>query len=137
MTKLFHSHNRGFTLIEVIVAITILGFGIVTIAQVISGGLRSTDISRKYVSAVTIAQSKLAELSMGGIFKEGSEKGTWSDESNEERYQWETVVTPFREDEDGNVILYKVLVRVLPDDSKKEKWLELSTLRIKTANDNT
>jgi len=47
--------NRGFTLLEVLVALTILGLAIVTLMQLSSQGLRLLRLSEDYQQAVLVA----------------------------------------------------------------------------------
>jgi len=47
--------NRGFTLLEVLVALTILGLAIVTLMQLSSQGLRLLRVSEDYQQAVGVA----------------------------------------------------------------------------------
>ena len=47
--------SRGFTLLEVLVALTILGLAIVTLMQLSSQGLRLLSLSNDYQQAVLVA----------------------------------------------------------------------------------
>ena len=47
--------SRGFTLLEVLVALTILGLAIVTLMQLSSHGLRLLSLSHDYQQAVLVA----------------------------------------------------------------------------------
>ena len=60
--------SRGFTLLEVLVALTILGLAIVTLLQLSSQGLRLLSLSDDYQQAVLVARSTdtLREGVVGG-----------------------------------------------------------------------
>jgi general secretion pathway protein I len=76
--------HRGFTLLEVLVALTILGLGIVTLLQIFSQGLRlgarsavrsETVSSAARVMDGLLAQKQLAEGSQSGTVGNG---GRWN-----------------------------------------------------------
>ena len=50
---------RGFTLIEIMVAMAILGIGLVVIVELFGGGLRLGRTSAEYTQAVSYARMKL------------------------------------------------------------------------------
>ncbi|MBF0522515.1 MAG: prepilin-type N-terminal cleavage/methylation domain-containing protein [Candidatus Omnitrophica bacterium] len=55
-------NNKGFTLIEVIVAIGLLSTGIVFVLQSIAFSARSAGLSNDMAKAVLLAQDKLQEI---------------------------------------------------------------------------
>ncbi len=54
-------YNRGFSLLEVIVALAILGITVVTIFQFFSTGLRGVRKAEEYTQALIIAESLIEE----------------------------------------------------------------------------
>ncbi|MBF0344284.1 MAG: prepilin-type N-terminal cleavage/methylation domain-containing protein [Nitrospirae bacterium] len=52
----------GFTLIEIMVAITLVAIGITSIVQLFSGSLRLVSSSEGYTKAIVAAQSKLRSV---------------------------------------------------------------------------
>jgi prepilin-type N-terminal cleavage/methylation domain-containing protein len=56
--------TRGFTLLEVLVALTILGLGFSAVFAGISGSVRSVDRVRSIDQRVELARQKLAELDL-------------------------------------------------------------------------
>jgi len=54
--------SAGFTLLEVIVAIAILGIAISVVLQLFSANLRAISISGDYVAAATRAEIKMREI---------------------------------------------------------------------------
>ena len=78
---------RGFTLLEVLVALAILGVAVVTIIQVFGQGLRTLKVAGDYQRAVLLAEQKAAEVES---VREGVESG------REREFSWErrTTVTP-------------------------------------------
>lgn len=77
--------TRGFTLLEVLVALMILGFAVVTAIQLFAGGLRLLRVSGRHQEAALIADQKLREIE---VVEPGKTTGTERD------YEWELNVTP-------------------------------------------
>jgi general secretion pathway protein I len=75
---------RGFTLLEVLVALAILGTAVVAAIQGFAGGLRLLKLSGDHQHAMVLADQKIRELT---IPVEGREDGT------EDRFQWMRTVT--------------------------------------------
>jgi prepilin-type N-terminal cleavage/methylation domain-containing protein len=59
-------HERGFTLIEVVVALTILGIGIVGLSVVFPLAMRDVGKSGSVTRAVQLCQQKLEDMQMLG-----------------------------------------------------------------------
>lgn len=54
--------DRGFTLLEILVAIAVLGIAITVVIQLFSANLRAISASADYVSAATRAEAKMREI---------------------------------------------------------------------------
>jgi prepilin-type N-terminal cleavage/methylation domain-containing protein len=67
--------NRGFTLIEIVVAMAILGVGLIAIIELFSGGLRLGRASEEYTKAVGFARMKMEEFALKDHVEEGNEVG--------------------------------------------------------------
>ena len=78
------SRQDGFTLLEVLVALTILGLAIVTLMQLSSQGLRLIHLSEDYQQAVLVADRVARSTD---ALQEGLDAG------QEGRFQWERRVT--------------------------------------------
>lgn len=65
--------SNGFSLIEVLVALTVLGVGIAALMQLYSAGLRSTKKSFDYTIALSHARSYLEEAYSVAEVQEGQE----------------------------------------------------------------
>ena len=79
--------NKGFTLIEVLVAVAILGVGLTVIIELFSGGLRLGRASEEYTKAVNYARIKMEEIAVKPTIKEGSEEGEF-----DETFRWQVEV---------------------------------------------
>lgn len=69
----------GFTLLEVIVAFTILAVALVALMQAFSSGLRGLDAAQVHAGALLHARSKLEEIAAVATLVEGEDAGTFAD----------------------------------------------------------
>ncbi len=82
------NRNKGFTLIEVVVALAILGVGLTVIIELFSGGLRLARASMEYTRAVNYARMKMEEVTLKPAIQEGTEGG----ESDDGAFRWQVGV---------------------------------------------
>ncbi len=121
----------GFTLLEVLIAFTLVAFVLAAVIQLYSGGLRSTGISEQRVVAVMLAQSKLAELAARQPLEPHAESGLSGN-----GYRWRAEVRKYwemaalEEPQANPVVLYQITVDVAWGPAARPRNLELSTLRI-------
>ena len=124
--------ERGFTLIEVVVAFTLLALVFATGLEIFSSGIsRGVELGLES-QALGIAQSKLAALGVEDIPKEGEAHG----EIDDGRFRWTTVITRTDEGQQdpnrqvqGPYVLYRADVRVeWRSDAGRERTLALATL---------
>lgn len=84
--------QKGFSLLEVLVAFTILSLSMGLLMQVFSGSLRNADITRKQAQATALAQSLLAEAGLETPLAEGATSGTVDN-----LFRWQVSVSPYQE----------------------------------------
>lgn len=65
--------NKGFSLIEILVAITILSVGLLGTAALITGIIRSNQVSNRVSTATTLAQDKMEDIKRLGYSNAVSE----------------------------------------------------------------
>jgi|Deesub1362B_J571_1020462.scaffolds.fasta_scaffold00061_60 type II secretion system protein I len=65
--------QRGFTLIEVLVAVAILAMGIVAIIMLFSGGLRSVASTEDHLDLALVASAEMRSLLLKETLEEGTE----------------------------------------------------------------
>lgn len=84
-------HQRGFTLLEVIVAFALLALALTLLLGSLSGATRQVRESADGSRATLHAQSLLAQLGAGDVLQPGRQQGSFEGE----RYQWQLEVVPF------------------------------------------
>ncbi len=75
--------DKGFTLIEVVVATAILGIALTVIIELFAGGLRLARVSKEYTKAVNYANTKMEEVASQQTLEEGTTEGEF-----DETYRW-------------------------------------------------
>ena len=86
------STQHGFTLLEILLAIAILGVALTVIMQQFSAGLRIAHTSRTYTTATAYAKQKLEEFQLEEEMEEGEEVGDFDD-----GYTWKVSVLPYED----------------------------------------
>lgn len=124
MRKKQNPNAEGFTLIEVIVAMTIIAVSMTLVMQLFSSGLRVSRRSCDYTRAVVHAK---------GIMEEIAVKPEQGSGEFEDGFRWRSEVEPFGEPNENvgeePVNLMKIKVTVEWDDSKKrQKSIDLVSL---------
>lgn len=87
------NRQRGFSLLEVLVAFTILALSLGVLMQIFSGSLRNTELSHDQAQAVALAQSLLASAGVEAPLAAGESAGTLDD-----RFNWALLATPMQLD---------------------------------------
>ncbi|MCX8070640.1 MAG: prepilin-type N-terminal cleavage/methylation domain-containing protein [Thermodesulfovibrionales bacterium] len=118
---------RGFTLLEVIVAVSILAIAITVIFQIFSSNLRTVSQSEKYLMALMKAEELIGELS---IQKELQETVNVTKTNDGQIVKTEIVKTLDERTTDLPVILYEIRVSVFWQQGNTEKSVILKTLRL-------
>ena len=115
--------QRGFTLLEVLVALAILSVAVVVMLQLFAQGLRLLKVAGDYQQAVLLADQKAREVE---LVREGVESG------QEGGFQWERRATVVPVSEDLTVFsvtplrLFRVSVEVRWSGNRS---VEVATLR--------
>ena len=131
MTSRARLSERGFTLIEVIVAFAIVALALSAVFQIFSTGLRSSVVTENYNMAVLLADSKLAGMGIEEPLETGDQSGTFDN-----GFRWETYVRLY--DDGGSTFMpgaiqaFEVSVTVKWGGVIRERTVSLATLRLKT-----
>jgi prepilin-type N-terminal cleavage/methylation domain-containing protein len=121
---------HGFTLLEVVVAMTIVGLGVVTLLQVFSSGLRLGARSSARTEAAAYGGQIMNELLSRPNLQDGSEQGT-----TETGSRWKLQVQPLKEGApalglSSNWELKEISLDAVVLDAGRERRVELKTLRL-------
>lgn len=123
--------EAGFTLLEVVVALAILGIALTVIIELFSGGLRLARTSEEYTKAMNYASTKMEEIMTQQNMEEGTDEGEFDD-----TFRWQVGVTkldvlPGEKSTDFKppVDLYQVKVDVLWQSGSKERSARLESYR--------
>ncbi len=120
--------QHGYSLLEVLVAFTILALAVGTILSLFATGLRNTTVAADYARALTLAESQLA--AMQG--RDASRLDVGVSEGVEEGFGWYTRISPYQEFASGGIRsgLYRIDVRVEWGEGGEQRSVNLSTLLI-------
>ncbi len=123
--------QRGFTLMEVLVAFTIFAVSFTAVLQILSTSTRNDEIAKQYGLAVSHAESLLARAGIETPLVEGETFGAL-----DTGMQWRQVVTLHREEagawlaEEVTVLPYHVEVTISWGEGTRARSLSLATLRL-------
>lgn len=124
---------RGFTLIEIMVALTVMGFAVVSLVQLFAANLRMIDTSRDYMAALTRAETLMREI----VESDKIEENSWKD-SSDQGYRIEVTVseTQGERTEQLPIKLLRIEVVFSWEKALRKKSLTLRTLKIVGRTDN-
>jgi len=117
----------GFTLLEVLVALAILGTAVTLIFQLFSANMRNIAISEDYLSATVAAEARMREVLDDDALTENS----WS-ETTGDGYRIDVVVSDALQQRTGElpVKLLEVAMTVSWAKNMKQKSLTLRTMKM-------
>lgn len=81
--------QSGFTLLEVMASLAILGIGVIMVIQLFSGGIGLAGRSRDHAGMAMLAREKMTEAFLDRGLKEGAASGS------EDGMEWMVEVSPF------------------------------------------
>ena len=119
--------EAGFTLLEVLVSLSLLGIAVTVIFQLYSANLRSIAVSEDYVAATLEAQSQMREIVTG---EEIAEKSWSGFTANGYRYEVSIAEALSERAENLSIILVEIELRLFWTKGKKEKTLVVKTLKM-------
>ena len=124
------SQNRGYTLIEVLVAMSILALSLTIIFRIFSDGLLKIGIANDYTHAVMVAESVLAATGNTEKLIAGETTGRLL-----EKYRWSRSIEPYEFNEaltaaNTPVAAFKVSVIVEWPAGDGFRSLDLNTLKL-------
>lgn len=122
--------RAGFTLLEVLIAMTIVGLGVVTLLQIFSQGLRLGARSSAQTEALSQGARVMDELLARPKLRDGTESGTVARTNH-----WRSQIQTLRDNAPSlnlgsNWELKEVGLEMTVADGDRERRVELKTLRL-------
>lgn len=124
--------QRGFSLLEILIAFSILALSLGILLQIFSAGVNTAGVAEEYTAAVQIAESLMAGTGVETPLKPSETTGV-----ENEKYHWQVSVSPYQfmaENVDVSTIaaeLFKVKVTVSWGDGNADgRQVELVTLKL-------
>ena len=122
--------SAGFTLLEVLIAMTIVGLGVVTLLQIFSQGLRLGARSSVQTEALSQGARVMDELLARPKLRDGTESGTVARTNH-----WRSQIQTLRDNAPSlnlasNWELKEVGLEMTVADGDRERRVELKTLRL-------
>jgi len=123
--------NKAFTLIELLISVVILGFGLVIVIQSYITSASALNISQNYVEAMRLAKDKLVELESvsyenNGLLP-GAESNSGTEKVSSRDINWATEVREISDPDYLTEKLVEVCVKLNWKEAGKAKDVLLST----------
>src|SRR5512145_1173085 len=129
------NRRAGFTLLEVVVAMAIVGLGVVTLLEIFSLGLRLGAKSSVETESMVYGRQVMDEVLARVSMEQGATQGIFQD-----RGRWQLRIQSVREPETTLALgsgweLKEVTVAVRLMDAGREREVELKTFKLVRKND--
>jgi prepilin-type N-terminal cleavage/methylation domain-containing protein len=124
---------RGFTLMEIMVALTVTGFAVVYLVQLFSSNLRMIGTSQDYMAALTQAEAVMREI----VESDKIEEKSWKEETDQ-GFQVEVSVSEALKERTENLPIKLLQIEMVFSWEKalRKKSLTLKTLKVVNKVDN-
>ena len=125
------SSCRGLSLLEVLVAFSILALTLGVLLRIFGSGLRGAALAGAYSQAVLQAETLLSRSGIEAPLEVGEQHGRLNN-----RYHWRRIIRPYRlpvieeETELVRLIPYEVIVEVFWQEADKRRSVTLTSLRL-------
>ncbi len=121
--------EAGFTLVEVLVSLSVLAIALVFVVGGLQTGIRAVKLAEQMTEAELLARAKMAELQQHRLNFVGSESGNALETSGDfgadnPLFRWRARAEPF----EGDQNLWKLRVEVTWLERNAPRQVELSTL---------
>ena len=125
--RIERSSSTGFTLLEVLVAIALLGIAITMVLQLFSVDLRAIAASEEYVSAAAKAEAKMME-----VLDDDTLTDTSTSETTNDGYRLNVSVASIQSERTDPlpVVLMDIFVTVYWTKGANERSLSLRTMKL-------
>jgi len=126
------SKQKGFSLLEILIAFSILALSLGILLKIFSAGVNTAVVAEDYTAAVQIAESLMAKTGVETPLQANQSSGL-----ENEKYHWLVEVSPFEFNPENvdtttiKAVLFKVKVIVSwGDDNANDRQVELTTLKL-------
>lgn len=120
--------ERGFSLLEIVVAFTLMALSLAVLMQAFGGGVRLMGNAERLAQAASLAQSQLARVGTEVPLAEGEYQGEWL------AYRWQIKVAPFSLPpplaEHPRWQLFQIDVAVNWVEASRQRAYRLTTVRV-------
>lgn len=124
--------QQGFSLLEILIAFSILALSLGILLKIFSAGVNTAVVAEDYTAAVQIAESLMAKTGVETPLQANQASGL-----ENEKYHWLVDVSPFEFNPENvdptalKAVLFKVKVTVTwGDDNVNDRQIELTTLKL-------
>jgi general secretion pathway protein I len=124
--------QQGFSLLEILIAFSILALSLGILLKIFSAGFNTAVVAEDYTAAVQIAESLMAKTGVETPLQANQASGM-----ENEKYHWLVEVSPFEFNPENvdhtalTAVLFKVKVIVSwGDDNVNDRQIELTTLKL-------
>lgn len=121
------NRHKGFSLLEILVAFSIMAISLGILLKIFSSGVNTAIIAEEYTVATQIAESLMAKTGVEKPLAVGEISGT-----EVEKYHWrmnvENTPNPATEDKEGELMAVQVIVQ-WGDDERNYRVVELNTVK--------
>ena len=121
--------ENGFTLLEVVIAMAIVGLGVVALMEIFSLGLRLATASAARTQAVAYSRQVMDEFLVRQAFDGRAGAGSIG-----KTHRWQVDVQPLRDGTDLGANMRwdinQITLRMRYPDGERDKLVEMQTLRI-------
>lgn len=122
MKHLMLAEDNGFTLVEILVTLAILGAVLPALLYAFASAARTQGLSDNSTTALYLLKFRMAEIEMAGYPDVGQETGEFG---NNTRYRWSSVVEDIDSEEVENV--RRVQVTVTWQHRNRERSMAMNT----------
>jgi len=91
--KMSRPHSRGFTLLEVMVAVMIMSMVLVTLIGLKNSSMQDVALAEHITTATMLANGKMMETIMSGKFDPVEEEDEFPDKVNSMEYTWKRTIS--------------------------------------------
>ena len=121
---------HGLSLLEVLVAFSILALALGVLLRIFGSGLKSAALAESYSQAVLRAESLLSRSGIDSPLQAGEESGAF-----DERYHWRRLIRPYPLPDIEQVdtlplMAFEVIVEVFWQEASKRHSVTLTSLRL-------